>query len=118
MGVSRLIWTGISLPLSLSPSLSLSLPSKSPTKTLGMRSCDSCEAVETRQGSTQRLRHVNGSYVVRETTATIVQTGVQEVARDVIDWLQTPLATAALALRDLLTGLSNRRGSIRCSAKR
>ncbi|MFT4617961.1 MAG: hypothetical protein ACI9DE_002237 [Halioglobus sp.] len=26
MGVSRLIWTGISLPLSLSPSLSLSLP--------------------------------------------------------------------------------------------
>ena len=116
MGVSRLIWTGISIPLSLS--LSLPPPSKSPTKTLGMRSCDSCEAVETRQGSTQRLRHVNGSYVVRETTATIVQTGVQEVARDVIDWVQTLRATAALALRDLLTGLSNRRGSIRCSAKR
>jgi diguanylate cyclase (GGDEF)-like protein/PAS domain S-box-containing protein len=57
-----------------------------------------------------RFRHANGSVVVCETTTTIDQTGVQGVIRDVTELRRTQRATAALALRDPLTGLSNRRG--------
>ncbi|MFT4863981.1 MAG: diguanylate cyclase (GGDEF)-like protein/PAS domain S-box-containing protein [Ilumatobacter sp.] len=57
-----------------------------------------------------RFRHANGSVVVCESTTTVDQTGVQGVARDVTEWRRTQRATAALALRDPLTGLSNRRG--------
>jgi diguanylate cyclase (GGDEF)-like protein/PAS domain S-box-containing protein len=57
-----------------------------------------------------RFRHANGSVVVCETTTTIDQTGVQGVIRDVTELRRTQRATSALALRDPLTGLSNRRG--------
>jgi diguanylate cyclase (GGDEF)-like protein/PAS domain S-box-containing protein len=57
-----------------------------------------------------RFRHANGSVVVCETTTTTDLTGVQGVIRDVTELRRTQRATAALALRDPLTGLSNRRG--------
>jgi len=56
-----------------------------------------------------RYRHADGSTVIGEMNVTLIAGGMQGVSRDVTDLrgLQTELA--ALALRDPLTGLANRR---------
>jgi diguanylate cyclase (GGDEF)-like protein/PAS domain S-box-containing protein len=56
-----------------------------------------------------RLRHANGSFVVGETRTTPVRGGLQGVSRDVTELRRLQDSMAALALRDSLTGLANRR---------
>jgi diguanylate cyclase (GGDEF)-like protein/PAS domain S-box-containing protein len=56
-----------------------------------------------------RLRHANGSIVIGETRTTLVRGGLQGVSRDVTELRQLQDSMAALALRDSLTGLANRR---------
>lgn len=56
-----------------------------------------------------RLRHANGSIVIGETRTTHVRGGLQGVSRDVTELRQLQDSMAALALRDSLTGLANRR---------
>ena len=56
-----------------------------------------------------RLRHANGSIVVVETRTTAVLGGLQGVSRDVTELRRLQDSMAALALRDSLTGLANRR---------
>ncbi|MEP7203038.1 MAG: sensor domain-containing diguanylate cyclase [Ilumatobacteraceae bacterium] len=55
------------------------------------------------------FRHANGSIVIVETRTTPVQGGLQGVSRDVTELRQLQASMAALALRDPLTGLANRR---------
>ena len=55
------------------------------------------------------LHHANGSIVVVETRTTAVRGGLQGVSRDVTELRQLQDSMAALALRDSLTGLANRR---------
>ena len=56
-----------------------------------------------------RFRHADGSIVVGETRTTVIRGGLQGVSRDVTELRQLQASTAALALRDPLTGLANRR---------
>ena len=56
-----------------------------------------------------RFRHANGSVVIGETRTTNVIGGLQGVSRDVTELRQLQDSMAALALRDPLTGLANRR---------
>ena len=56
-----------------------------------------------------QFRHANGSIVVVETRTTPVRGGLQGVSRDVTELRQLQANMAALALRDPLTGLANRR---------
>jgi diguanylate cyclase (GGDEF)-like protein/PAS domain S-box-containing protein len=56
-----------------------------------------------------RLRHANGTIVVGETRTTAVRGGLQGVSRDVTELRRLQDSMAALALRDSLTGLANRR---------
>ena len=56
-----------------------------------------------------QFRHANGSSVVVETRTTPVRGGLQGVSRDVTELRQLQANMAALALRDPLTGLANRR---------
>ena len=56
-----------------------------------------------------RFRHANGSIVVGETRTTSISGGLQGVSRDVTELRQLQDDMAALALRDPLTGLANRR---------
>ena len=56
-----------------------------------------------------RFRHADGSIVVVETQTSIIEGGLQGVSRDVTELRQLQADTAALALRDPLTGLANRR---------
>ncbi len=56
-----------------------------------------------------KFRHVNGSIVIGETITTPVRGGMQGVSRDVTELRQLQASLAALALRDPLTGLANRR---------
>jgi diguanylate cyclase (GGDEF)-like protein/PAS domain S-box-containing protein len=56
-----------------------------------------------------RLRHANGSTVIGETRTTLVRGGLQGVSRDVTELRRLQDSMAALALRDSLTGLANRR---------
>jgi diguanylate cyclase (GGDEF)-like protein len=55
------------------------------------------------------LRHADGSIVIGETLTTAVQNDVQGVTRDVTELRRLQDRLAALALRDPLTGLANRR---------
>ena len=55
------------------------------------------------------LRHADGSIVIGETLTTVVQDAVQGVTRDVTELRRLQDRLAALALRDPLTGLANRR---------
>ncbi|MEP7112846.1 MAG: sensor domain-containing diguanylate cyclase [Ilumatobacteraceae bacterium] len=55
------------------------------------------------------FRHANGSIVVGETRTTIIPGGLQGVSRDVTELRQLQSELSALALRDSLTGLANRR---------
>jgi diguanylate cyclase (GGDEF)-like protein/PAS domain S-box-containing protein len=55
------------------------------------------------------FRHANGSTVIGETRTTLIPGGLQGVSRDVTELRQLQAETAALALRDPLTGLANRR---------
>ena len=69
-------------------------------------------ALDTKQAIEQfdfRLRHANGSIVVGETRTTAVHGGLQGVSRDVTELRRMQDSMAALALRDSLTGLANRR---------
>jgi diguanylate cyclase (GGDEF)-like protein/PAS domain S-box-containing protein len=56
-----------------------------------------------------RFRHANGSTVVGETRTTAVPGGLQGVSRDVTELRELQASMTALALRDPLTGLANRR---------
>ena len=56
-----------------------------------------------------RFRHANGSVVIGETRTTNVIGGLQGVSRDVTELRELQDSMAALALRDPLTGLANRR---------
>ncbi|HEX2785502.1 MAG TPA: diguanylate cyclase [Ilumatobacteraceae bacterium] len=56
-----------------------------------------------------RFRHANSSIVVVETQTSLIEGGLQGVSRDVTELRQLQARTAALALRDPLTGLANRR---------
>ena len=56
-----------------------------------------------------RFRHADGSVVIGETRTTNVIGGLQGVSRDVTELRQLQDSMAALALRDPLTGLANRR---------
>jgi diguanylate cyclase (GGDEF)-like protein/PAS domain S-box-containing protein len=56
-----------------------------------------------------RLRHANGSIVIGETQTTRIRGGLQGVSRDVTELRRLQENLAALALRDPLTGLANRR---------
>jgi diguanylate cyclase (GGDEF)-like protein/PAS domain S-box-containing protein len=56
-----------------------------------------------------RFRHANGSTVIAETQTTAVHDGFQGVSRDVTELRGLQSNLAALALRDPLTGLANRR---------
>ena len=56
-----------------------------------------------------RFRHANGSIVVGETITTVLRDGLQGVSRDVTELRGLQQDLAALALRDPLTGLANRR---------
>ena len=56
-----------------------------------------------------RFRHADGSIVVGETRTTAVRDGLQGVSRDVTELRALQASMAALALRDPLTGLANRR---------
>ena len=55
------------------------------------------------------LRHADGSIMIGETQTTAVQDAVQGVTRDVTELRRLQDRLAALALRDPLTGLANRR---------
>jgi len=55
------------------------------------------------------LRHADGSIVIGETLTTVVHDNVQGVTRDVTELRRLQDRLAALALRDPLTGLANRR---------
>ena len=54
-------------------------------------------------------RHANGSIVIGEMQITAIRGGLQGVGRDVTELRQLQTNLAALALRDPLTGLANRR---------
>lgn len=54
-------------------------------------------------------RHANGSIVIGEMQITAIRGGLQGVGRDVTELRQLQANLAALALRDPLTGLANRR---------
>ena len=54
-------------------------------------------------------RHADGSIVIGETQITAIRGGLQGVGRDVTELRQLQANLAALALRDPLTGLANRR---------
>ncbi len=56
-----------------------------------------------------RFRHADGSIVIGETRTTPVRAGLQGVSRDVTELRRLQANVAALALRDPLTGLANRR---------
>ena len=56
-----------------------------------------------------RFRHANGSIVIGETRTTNVIGGLQGVSRDVTEFRELQDSMAAMALRDPLTGLANRR---------
>jgi diguanylate cyclase (GGDEF)-like protein/PAS domain S-box-containing protein len=56
-----------------------------------------------------RFRHANGSTIIGETRTTVVPGGLQGVSRDVTELRQLQADVAALALRDPLTTLANRR---------
>jgi diguanylate cyclase (GGDEF)-like protein/PAS domain S-box-containing protein len=56
-----------------------------------------------------RFQHANGSFVVGETRTTRIPGGLQGVSRDVTELRQLQSELSALALRDPLTGLANRR---------
>ncbi len=56
-----------------------------------------------------KFRHANGSIVIGETVTTLIRGGLQGVSRDVTELRQLQASLAALALRDPLTGLANRR---------
>ncbi len=56
-----------------------------------------------------RFRHANGSIVMGETQTSVIEGGLQGVSRDVTELRKLQADTAALALRDPLTGLANRR---------
>jgi diguanylate cyclase (GGDEF)-like protein/PAS domain S-box-containing protein len=56
-----------------------------------------------------RFRHADGSIVIGETRATVVRDGLQGVSRDVTELRRLQESLAALALRDPMTGLANRR---------
>jgi diguanylate cyclase (GGDEF)-like protein/PAS domain S-box-containing protein len=55
------------------------------------------------------LRHADGSIVIGETRTTVVHGGLQGVSRDVTELRELQANLAAMALRDPLTGLANRR---------
>jgi diguanylate cyclase (GGDEF)-like protein/PAS domain S-box-containing protein len=55
------------------------------------------------------LRHADGSIVIGETQTTVVEDAVQGVTRDVTELRHLQDRLAAMALRDPLTGLANRR---------
>jgi diguanylate cyclase (GGDEF)-like protein len=55
------------------------------------------------------FRHANGSIVIGETQTTVVIGGLQGVSRDVTELRHLQKNMTALALRDPLTGLANRR---------
>jgi diguanylate cyclase (GGDEF)-like protein/PAS domain S-box-containing protein len=55
------------------------------------------------------FRHANGSTIVGETQTTDIHGGLQGVSRDVTELRHLQESMAALALRDPLTGLANRR---------
>jgi diguanylate cyclase (GGDEF)-like protein/PAS domain S-box-containing protein len=55
------------------------------------------------------FRHADGSIVVGETQITRLRGGLQGVSRDVTELRQIEAKVTALALRDPLTGLANRR---------
>jgi diguanylate cyclase (GGDEF)-like protein/PAS domain S-box-containing protein len=55
------------------------------------------------------FRHADGSILIGETQTTIVRGGLQGVSRDVTELRHLQESMAALALRDPLTGLANRR---------
>ncbi len=55
------------------------------------------------------FRHANGSTIIAETQTTDVHGGLQGVSRDVTELRNLQASMAALALRDPLTGLANRR---------
>ena len=65
------------------------------------------------EGALQRfdahLRHAGGSIVIGETRVTVVRDGLQGVTCDVTELRHLQDRLAALALRDPLTGLANRR---------
>ena len=56
-----------------------------------------------------KFRHANGEIVIGETITTLIRGGLQGVSRDVTELRQLQASLAALALRDPLTGLANRR---------
>jgi diguanylate cyclase (GGDEF)-like protein/PAS domain S-box-containing protein len=56
-----------------------------------------------------RFRHADGSIVIGETRTTLTRRGLQGVSRDVTELRRLQSSVAALALRDPLTGLANRR---------
>lgn len=56
-----------------------------------------------------KFRHANGSIVIGETRTTLTPRGLQGVSRDVTELRLLQANVAALALRDPLTGLANRR---------
>ncbi len=56
-----------------------------------------------------RYRHANGSIVIGEMQTTPIRGGLQGVSRDVTELRQLQEKLTALALRDPLTGLANRR---------
>ena len=55
------------------------------------------------------FHHANGSIVIGETRTTVIGEGLQGVSRDVTELRHLQADLAALALRDPLTGLANRR---------
>ena len=56
-----------------------------------------------------RFRHADGSVVIGETRSAFVSGGLQGVSRDVTELRRLQAEMEALALRDPLTGLANRR---------
>jgi diguanylate cyclase (GGDEF)-like protein/PAS domain S-box-containing protein len=56
-----------------------------------------------------RFRHADGSIVIGETQTSVVPGGLQGVSRDVTELRHLQQQMEALALRDPLTGLANRR---------
>ncbi|MBI4936118.1 MAG: sensor domain-containing diguanylate cyclase [Actinobacteria bacterium] len=56
-----------------------------------------------------RFRHADGSTIIGETRTATVRGGMQGVSRDVTELRRLQATVAALALRDPLTGLANRR---------
>ena len=77
---------------------------------------DGKEAIERARRGEQELgrldfhfRHADGSTVIGETQTTVIPDGLQGVSRDVTELRRLQAKLAALALRDPLTGLANRR---------